>query len=79
MIGAGIHNGDLLIVDRSLEPKSGRVVVAALNDELTVKRLHKRGGTITLKAENPAYPDIPVKDGHELRICGVVAYVVHVP
>ncbi|MBY0269216.1 MAG: translesion error-prone DNA polymerase V autoproteolytic subunit [Burkholderiales bacterium] len=79
MTGAGIHHGDLLIVDRSLEAASGRVVVAALNGELTVKRLQRSRGRITLRAENPAYPDIAVNDGHDLQIWGVVAHVVHTP
>lgn len=79
MIGAGIHHGDLLIVDRSLEAASGRVVIAALNGELTVKRLHRIHGRITLRAENPAYPDIAVADGNDLQIWGVVAHVVHTP
>lgn len=79
MTGAGIHHGDLLIVDRSLSPVSGRVVVAALNGELTVKRLHRSRGKLTLKAENPAYPDIPVSDEQDFQIWGVVAHVVHTP
>lgn len=79
MTGAGIHHGDLLIVDRSLEPASGRVVVAALNGELTVKRLQRSRGKITLKAENLAYPEIVVGDEQELQIWGVVAHVVHTP
>ena len=79
MTGAGIHHGDLLIVDRSLSPASGRVVVATLNGELTVKRLHRSRGKLTLKAENPAYPDIAVNDEHEFQIWGVVAHVVHTP
>ncbi len=79
MTGAGIHHGDLLIVDRSLAPASGRVIVAALNGELTVKRLQRSRGRITLKSENSAYPDIPVNDDHELQIWGVVAHVVHTP
>lgn len=79
MTGAGIHHGDLLIVDRSLSPASGRVVVAALNGELTVKRLHRSRGKLTLKAENPDYPDIPVNDEQDFQIWGVVAHVVHTP
>jgi DNA polymerase V len=80
MTGAGIHDGDLLIVDRSLEPASGRVIVAALNGgELAVKRLQRSRGRIVLKSENPAYADIPVNDGHDLQIWGVVVYVVHAP
>ncbi|MGA0032216.1 MAG: LexA family protein, partial [Burkholderiales bacterium] len=79
MTGAGIHDGDLLVVDRSLEPASGRVVVAALDGELTVKRLQRRQGRITLKSENPAYPAITVGEDRDLQIWGVVAYVVHTP
>ncbi|MGE4111887.1 MAG: LexA family protein [Burkholderiales bacterium] len=79
MSGAGIHDGDLLVVDRSLEPASGRVVVAALDGELTVKRLQRRQGRITLKSENPAYPAIAVDEDRDLQIWGVVAYVVHAP
>ncbi|MEY4598156.1 MAG: polymerase subunit [Pseudomonadota bacterium] len=79
MTGAGIHHGDLLIVDRSLSPASGRVVVATLNGELTVKRLQRSRGKLTLKAENPAYPDLAVSDEHDFQIWGVVAHVVHTP
>lgn len=79
MTGAGIHDGDLLVVDRSLEPASGRVVVAALDGELTVKRLQRRQGRIMLKSENPAYPAITVGEDRDLQIWGVVAYVVHAP
>jgi len=45
MIGAGIHNGDLLVVDRSLEAQSGSIVIAVVNGELTVKRLMIKGMT----------------------------------
>ncbi len=79
MTGAGIHHGDLLIVDRSLEAASGRVVVATLNGDLTVKRLQRKGKQITLRAENPAYPDIAVTDDDDLQIWGVVAHAVHTP
>jgi DNA polymerase V len=79
MTGAGIHDGDLLIVDRSLEPVTGRVVVAALDGELAVKRLRRRHGRVILTSENPAYPDVVVAEDRELQIWGVVAYVVHAP
>jgi DNA polymerase V len=79
MTGAGIHDGDLLIVDRSLEATSGRVVVAALDGELTVKRLRRRGSRVVLQPENPAYPEIPIGEDRGLDIWGVVAYVIHAP
>ncbi len=79
MTGAGIHDGDLLVVDRSLEAGPGRVVVAAVDGELTVKRLQRSHGRITLRSENPAYSDITVGDAQDLLIWGVVAHVVHTP
>ncbi|MDX1917942.1 MAG: translesion error-prone DNA polymerase V autoproteolytic subunit [Candidatus Caenarcaniphilales bacterium] len=79
MVGAGIHSGDLLIVDRSLEPIEGKIVIAALNGELTVKRLYKMQGVLHLLAENPDYDPIPVDPDSELQIWGVVVYAIHKP
>lgn len=78
MLGAGIHPNDILVVDRSIEPTEGKVVIAALNGELTVKRLSKTAeGIWYLKAENPQFPDILLNDGLELIIWGVVTNVIH--
>lgn len=77
MIGAGIHHGDLLVVDRSLEPKSGTVVIAVVNGELTVKRLRLENGRLWLMPENPEYVPLEIQDGMELMIWGVVAHVIH--
>lgn len=72
MIGAGIFDGDLLVVDKSLEPTVGNIVIAVVNGELTVKRLGRRAGKYLLEAENPAYQDIEIKEGQELQVWGVV-------
>ncbi len=77
MIGAGIHDGDLLIVDKSLEPRHGSIVIAEVHGELTVKRLHHKAGKIALLAENPAYRAIPICEESQLVIWGVVTEVVH--
>jgi len=78
MINAGIYPGDELIVDRSLEAQHGRIVVAIINNELTVKRLHKKGGgDVQLLAENPDFPPIIIKAGQELSIWGVVTRCLH--
>jgi len=77
MEGAGIRDGDLLVVDRSLEPRSGRTVIAAVGGELTVKRLDRRGGRTLLVPANPAYPEFDVTDREDLCIWGVVTYAVH--
>lgn len=77
MTGIGIYEGDELIVDRSIDAKHGNIVLAVLNNEFTVKRLHRRGGVIKLLAENPIYPAIVIKDGQELMIWGVVTRNLH--
>lgn len=77
MTGIGIYEGDELLVDRSIEAKHGNIVLAVLNNEFTVKRLHRRGGVVKLVAENPIYPPIVVKDGEELTIWGVVTRNLH--
>ena len=76
MLGAGIHPNDILIVDRSIEPVPGKIVICALNGELTVKRLGRNNGQWRLKAENPAYADI-VYEELEMVIWGVVTNVIH--
>ena len=77
MEGAGIRDGDLLVVDRSLEPRSGRTVIAAVGGELTVKRLARRSGRTLLVPANPDYPEFDVTDREDLCIWGVVTYAVH--
>jgi len=77
MTGAGIHDGDILIVDRSLEPRSGSVVVAAVSGELTVKRLTKSGGRCMLTAENEAFGGMDVAGRGDVHIWGVATSVIH--
>jgi DNA polymerase V len=77
MVGAGIHDGDLLIVDKSLEPRHGSIVIAEVHGELTVKKLYRKNGEIALLAENPAYRPILVSEESQLVIWGVVTEVVH--
>ncbi|MBU0673704.1 MAG: translesion error-prone DNA polymerase V autoproteolytic subunit [Proteobacteria bacterium] len=77
MVDAGIHNDDILVVDRSLPPVSGRVVIAILNGELTVKKFEQRGEICRLLAANPDYPDIDISEDSELAIWGVVTHAIH--
>lgn len=77
MLGVGIHNGDLLIVDRAAEAQVGKTIIAAVHGELTVKRLEKRGERLMLVPANPDYPSIDVTDGEGFEIWGVVTYVIH--
>jgi DNA polymerase V len=77
MIGAGIRNGDLLVVDRAREAKDGDIVIAVVDGELTVKRLNQRGAHLCLMPENPSYNPIEFKDGQELTVWGVVTSAIH--
>lgn len=76
MVNAGIFDNDLLLVDRSLQPSHGKIVIAAINGELTVKRLHKTATESMLMAENPKYSPIVLKEGDELHIWGIVTNVI---
>ena len=77
MLNVGIHPGDLLIVDRSLQAAHGRIIVAVVDGELTVKRLSKEGDQVTLMPENPAFPPMPILENQDFMIWGVVTNVVH--
>ncbi|MHC4789916.1 MAG: LexA family protein [Planctomycetota bacterium] len=77
MVGAGIHCGDILVVDRSLEPRDKSVVIAVLNEELTVKRIRIRKRKVTLEPENENYPTQEIDEGMEFEVWGVVTNVIH--
>lgn len=76
MIGASIEEGDKVIVDRALTPKSRDIIVAVVDGEYTIKRLYKYRGRVELRPENPNYPSIVLKDGADLQTWGVVVGVV---
>lgn len=75
MINAGILDRDYLVVDRAVEATNNKIVIAALDDELCVKRLYKKGRTIELRSENDAYEPVRIHHESQLIICGVVAGV----
>ena len=77
MTGAGINDDDMLIVDRSLEPANGNIVIAVINGELAVKRLLKKNGDCQLVAENQHYPPLDINEDTPLEIWGVVTYAIH--
>jgi len=77
MINAGLFPNDILVVDRSLPANDNKIVIAALNGELTVKRLKKKDGQVFLMPENPNYKPIKVMEHQDLQIWGVVTNVIH--
>lgn len=76
MNGAGIFPNDLLVVDRALEAQHGSIVIAVVDGDLTVKRLHRKGNAVELHSENPAFPAITFTGGMQLSVWGVVSGVV---
>ena len=78
MTQAGIFDGDELVVDRSIRAEDGHVVIAVLDGEMTVKRLHIRsGGSVALQAEHPDYPTIEIPELSDFRVWGVVTRSLH--
>ena len=77
MIGSGIYPGDLLIVDRSLSPRHGSVIIAVLDGELSVKSLKLENDQVTLSSSNPNYSDVIVSEEMDFTIWGVCTNVVH--
>ena len=77
MHDAGIHDGDLLIVDRSIKPHNGATVIALIDGEFTVKRLECRVGGLRLVPANPLYAAIEIEAHHDFEVWGVVTFVVH--
>lgn len=77
MTDANIRSGDILVVDRSLEPRDGQVVVAVLDGEFTVKHLHRRNGRVLLQPANPRFRPIPITPERDFQVWGVVTYVIH--
>ncbi len=76
MTGAGIFDGDMLVVDRSIEPSPGKIIVAVVDGELTVKRLSFENGRPVLQAQNPHFKDIVLQDSQELLCWGVVTATI---
>ena len=76
MVGAGLDDGDLLVIDRSLDPENGKIAVCFVDGEFTVKRIKKVGDRLYLMPENKKYKRIEIKEENELIIWGVVEYVI---
>jgi len=76
MIGAGLDHGDLLVIDRSLEPKHNKIAVCFIDGEFTVKRLKIKKDTVYLMSENKKYQPIKINPEDNLLIWGVVTYVI---
>lgn len=76
MKDAGIFDGDVVLVDKAIQPRSGQVVIAVVDGEFVCKTLWQRAGRMKLKAANATYPDISPKDGQTVEVWGVVVAAI---
>ena len=76
MVGAGLDDGDLLVVDKSLEPENNKIAVCFIDGEFTVKRLRVEKDCVYLQPENPNYEPIKVTEDNNLQIWGIVTHVI---
>ncbi len=79
MVDAGIQDGDLLVIDKALEPKEGSIAVCYLDGEFTVKRLAVREECVYLMPANAEFKPIRITEENEFLVWGLVAYVIHKP
>ena len=77
MIDANIHDGDILVVDKSLEARHNDIVIAVVDGEFTVKTLFKQDNILKLIPANNEFSDILFNEGQELQIWGVVCYIIY--
>ena len=77
MVGMGIHEGDIIVVDRALEPADQRVIVAILGNTCTIKRLEMQPDSLLLHSAHPAYHSIDVTNRLDFHVWGVVTCVLH--
>lgn len=77
MIEANIRDGDIVVVDRSITPRHGHIVIAEVDGGFTIKTLWRQGGVVKLLPANPRYQPITFPEGTELVIFGVVTWILH--
>jgi DNA polymerase V len=77
MDDVGIHNGDILIIDKSLEPKQNSVLICFIDGEFTVKKVNKVNGDFYLVPQNKDFAPIKIEKGSDFRLWGVVTYCIH--
>ena len=76
MINAGLNDGHLIVIDRSLNPEHNKIAVCFIDGDFTVKRIIKKGANLYLKAENKNYESIKIDEENQLQIWGIVTYVI---
>jgi DNA polymerase V len=76
MEDAGVHEGDILVIDKSLEPSDGKMAVCFIDGEFTLKTIFMKDNAILLVPANPQYPTIRVTEDNDFQIWGIVTYII---
>jgi DNA polymerase V len=76
MIGAGIDDGDIMVIDRSIEPTDGKIGVCLIDGEFTVKRIKVEKDALYLMPENDSFQPLKIEEGNKLFVWGIVTYVI---
>lgn len=73
----GIHNRDILVIDRSLTAQNGSIIIVSLDEEIVIRQFIKQGTRIFLTSGNPQYAPIPISEGTEWMVWGVATHLIH--
>ena len=76
MVGVGIQDGDIVVIDKSLEPANDQIAVCFIDGEFTLKRIHLENGRLFLMPHNPAFPPIEITEENNFQVWGIVTYVI---
>ena len=76
MVGVGIQDGDIVVIDKSLEPDNEQIAVCFIDGEFTLKRIHTENGRLFLMPHNPNFPSIEITEENNFQVWGIVTYII---
>ncbi len=76
MVGVGIQDGDIVVIDKSLEPANDQIAVCFIDGEFTLKRIHTENGRLFLMPHNPNFPSIEITEENNFQVWGIVTYII---
>ena len=76
MVGVGIQDGDIVVIDKSLEPANDQIAVCFIDGEFTLKRIHTENGRLFLMPHNPNFPSIEITEENNFQVWGIVTHII---
>ena len=76
MVGVGIQDGDIVVIDKSLETANDQIAVCFIDGEFTLKRIHTENGRLFLMPHNPNFPSIEITEENNFQVWGIVTYII---